>query len=104
MKKKSVLSVITIFLFLLLCLFFYYLSLPNYEIHSSISNSHSHGTVRETELEVSVFRFWKYDELIEEIEEEFIEVNGKPTTLEINLYHWTTRGKDKPFLSKTFEY
>ena len=104
MKKRIVLSVIVVFLVLLFCLFFYYLSLPNYEVHTSISNSHSHGTVRETKLEVSVFKLWGYDKVIDDIEKEFIEVNGKPTTLEINLYHWTTLGDKQPFRTETFEY
>lgn len=69
-----------------------------------MSNSHSHGTVRETELDVVVFKLWGYDELIKEIEREHMEVNDyMDTELTINLYHFTTR-KNEPFKTVVFEY
>ena len=100
MKKRFV-CIIVVFLILG---WLYYLSLPDYKVHFSMSNSHSHGTVRETELDVVVFKLWGYDELIKEIEREHMEVNDyMDTELTINLYHFTTR-KNEPFKTVVFEY
>ena len=99
--KRKIIVILAVFVLLA---WFYYLSLPDYEIHNSISNSHTHGTVRETELHVSVFKLWGYDELIQEIETEHMEVNDyTDTKLTINLYHFTTR-KNEAFKTVVFEY
>lgn len=101
MKKKLL---VTIFV---LCLFVgiaYYISLPDYHVFNSVSFS-SQDT-RDTTLDVVVYRYWKIDDTIQEIEEKHNKINGTPTTLEINLYfsRRLIRYGEQPFKAVIFEY
>ena len=88
------------------CIYGYYLSLPDYKIRYSISNSNGPSGIRETKLDVIVFRYWNYDELIKDIEEEHNLINGTPTSLEINLYYSERhyRSDKAPFDTARMEY
>ena len=80
MQKKRL-----VFLIAVLFGMVYYLSLPDYKVHSSIS--FSNGGTRDTELNVIVYQYWGMEELTERIKDEHNMINGTPTTLEIKLYY-----------------
>ena len=95
---KRVQRTIFAVLILLICVFIPYMMLPKYKVHNSISNSNSYHGTRDTELKVIVYHFWDYfnDELMEQIYEEYMEVNDyTDTSVEINLYY--TKWHNKPF-------
>lgn len=104
MKKKKILIIVVVTLLISIC--YYNFCLPDYIIHNSISNSNSYHNTRDTRLEVIVYHhyFGNYDKLMEKIKDEFIEINGEPTTLEINLYYSKRHyfSSDKPFKSKEY--
>lgn len=85
LKKKL------LFLIVVLLGIVYYFTLPDYEIHSSVSFS-NRGT-RETELNVIVYQYWEIEELAERIRAEHNMINGTPTKLKINMYYseWSLR-------------
>ena len=81
----------------------YYLSLPDYLVHNSISNSNSYHGTRDTELKVIVYHFWDYfdDELMELIYEEHMEINDyMDTSVGINLYY--SKWHDEPYETEKF--
>lgn len=82
MKKKII---ATITMLCLLTVLYNYLRLPDYHITNSIS--FSSADTRDTELTVIVYKCWKIDGLIKDIENEHNKINGTPTTLEIKLYY-----------------
>ena len=84
MKKKII---ATITMLCLLTVLYNYLRLPDYHITNSIS--FSSADTRDTELTVIVYKCWKIDGLIKDIENEHNKINGTPTTLEIKLYYPT---------------
>lgn len=93
--------------FFILCLFFgiaYYISLPDYRVFNSMS--FGSGNRRDTTLEVVIYKYWKIGDTIQEIEEEHNQINGTPTTLEINLYYsqHLIRYGAQPFKTVLFEY
>ena len=94
MKKKII---ATITMLCLLTVLYNYLRLPDYHITNSIS--FSSADTRDTELTVIVYKCWKIDGLIKDIENE-------PTTLEIKLYYPTyyLHNNSKPFRTTTIEY
>ena len=93
--KKKIIATIT-----MLCLL---TVLYNY-ITNSIS--FSSADTRDTELTVIVYKCWKIDGLIKDIENEHNKINGTPTTLEIKLYYPTyyLHNNSKPFRTTTIEY
>lgn len=101
MKRKFA---ITILIFLLLVVICYYISLPDYHVHSSMSFSNQ--STRDTELTVIVYKYWGIDETIQKIVAEHNKINGTPTTLEINLYYsqWLIRYGEQPFKTVIIEY
>lgn len=101
MKKKIIL--IALLVLVLVAGTWYYISPPHYLVHNSYSMSNgSHGT-RDTELEVIIYRYHNYDQLFEDIRAEHCDINGEPTSLEINLYlsKWHLL-KGKIFKTRTF--
>ena len=100
--KKKLLS-ITIVLILLIGVL-YYISLPDYLVFNSMSFSNEAN--RNTELQVIIYQFWNIDEVVQEIETEYNQINGKPSILTINLYHskWSFRNKYEPFYTTTANY
>lgn len=104
MKKRKILIVVVVALLIGIC--YYNFCVPDYLIHNSISNSNSYHNTRDTRLEVIVYHhyFGNYDKLMDKIKDEFIEINGESTTLEINLYYSKRHyfSSDKPFKSKEY--
>ena len=98
MKKKIIATITTL---CLLTVLYNYLRLPDYHITNSIS--FSSADTRDTELTVIVYKCWKIDGLIKDIENEHNKINGTPTTLEINLYYPTyyLHNNSKPFRTVT---
>lgn len=86
----------------------YYLSLPNFIIHNSMSFSYDsdRGQIRDTDLRVIVYKYFDTESLIEDIEEEHNTINGTPSSLEINLYHskWELRHGIGPYYTSKIEY
>ena len=101
MKRKM----IVISILLIALSFGYYLSLPDYYVYNSFSESNSYHNTRSTRLEVISYRYWNYEELFEDIETEHNTINGTPTELEINLYisKWH-KSNGKAIKTKTIEY
>lgn len=91
MKKKII---ATITMLCLLTVLYNYLRLPG------------SADTRDTELTVIVYKCWKIDGLIKDIENEHNKINGTPTTLEIKLYYPTyyLHNNSKPFRTTTIEY
>lgn len=83
---------------------YYYISLPDYQVLSSMS--FSSGNERDTHLKVIVYKYWGIDETVSKIEAEHNGINGTPTTLEINLYRtaWLIRYGEQPFKTVMIEY
>ena len=101
MKKKI------IAISLMLCLSIgisYYISLPDYHIFNSIS--YSGQNTRDTTIDVVIYKYWGISNTIQEIEKEHNQINGTPTSLEINLYYsrWFIRYREQPFKTIKFEY
>ena len=100
--KKKIIAPITILC--LLTVLYNYLRLPDYHITNSMS--FSSADTRDTELTVIVYKCWRIDRVIKDIENEHNKINGTPTTLEINLYYPTyyLHNNSKPFRTVTIEY
>lgn len=101
MKKK------VIAIFFILCLFVsisYYISLPDYHVFNSMS--YSSQNTRDTTIDVAVYKYWRLDNTIQEIEQQHNQINGTPTSLEINLYYSRRliRYGEQPFRTVKFEY
>ena len=82
----------------------YYINLPDYHVPSSMSFN-TPGT-RDTELKVLVYKYWKSDEIIRDIEDKHNSINGTPATLKIDLYYSKRdicHGK-APFKTIFFDY
>lgn len=103
--KKKLLCIVSIVLFIGLV---YYLSLPDFIIHNSMSFSYDSdcGQIRDTDLRVIVYKYFETESLIEDIEEEHNEINGTPSSLEINLYHskWELTHGIGPYHTSKIEY
>ncbi|GAA0801529.1 hypothetical protein GCM10008910_31320 [Faecalicatena orotica] len=101
MKRKVIIVLLLLCLFVGIC---YYISLPDYYVHNSMSFS-NYGT-RDTELAVIVYKYWGIDNTIRKIETEHNKINGTPTTLEINLYYSARliRYGEQPFKTVIIEY
>lgn len=103
--KKKLLCILSI---VLLAGLVYYLSLPDFIIHNSMSFSYDsdHGQIRDTDLRVISYKYFETESLIEDIEEEHNEINGTPSSLEINLYHskWELRHGIGPYYTSKIEY
>ena len=101
MKRKVIIVLLLLCLFVGIC---YYISLPDYYVHNSMS--FSNGANRDTELQVIVYQYWNIDEVVAEIEAEHNQINGTPTTLTINLHHskWSFHNGYKPFYTTTITY
>lgn len=82
----------------------YYINLPDYHVLSSMSFN-TPGT-RDTELKVLVYKYWKSDEIIRDIEDKHNSINGTPTTLKIDLYYskWDICHGKAPFKTALFDY
>lgn len=101
MKRKVITTLLLLCLIAGIC---YYISLPDYHVHNSMSFSNQ--STRDTELTVIVYKYWGIDETIRKIEAEHNKINGTPTTLEIKLYHstWLIRYGEQPFKTVIIEY
>lgn len=101
MKKKLLFTAI---LLILLASVLYYISIPDYLVFNSMS--FTHGFNRNTELQVIAYQYWNTDEMIQEIENEYNQINGTPSLLKINLYHskCSFRNGNEPFYTTTINY
>ncbi len=72
--------------------------IPDYRIQSSISFESPSG--RETMLNVVVFKDYYNKELWKEIEKFYLDMNGYPAVLQMNLY---VSGQKKPHRTEKFE-
>ena len=101
MKRKII---ITIAILCLLAAIYGYLRLPDYHIMNSMSFSTQ--DTRDTHLTVIVYKYWGIPNVIQEIEAEHNQLNGIPTTLEINLYYPTyfLSNNSEPFKTVTIRY
>lgn len=73
--------------------------IPEYRIQSSIS--FESPSERETTLNVIVYRNHYSEGLPAEIEKFYLDMNGCPTTLQMNLYF---SGQKKPYRIERLEY
>ncbi len=103
MRKKKMLFVAV----LMLVGVGYYLSLPDYFVHTSISESNGSNGRRDTKLAVVAYHFWNEEKLMNDIVDEFNEINDDPrsTSIEVNLYYskWHMRNSE-PFRTEQFVY
>ncbi len=87
-------------LLLLICILgYWHHTIPEYKIKSSISMENP--TERQTILRVIVYKNYYAEDLPGKIEQFFVELNGKPTTLQIELYF---DEDSKPYKIVNFEY
>ena len=94
-------------LFILLLLFsstYNFYSRDEFEFRSGYA--HQGGSTRHSVMNVVVNRNWHDDELPERVEAQFILMNGKPTTLKLNLYYsiWHLRYGAEPYKTLYYEY
>lgn len=101
MLKRNKILILIIISFITIC---YYISLPDYHIHNSMSFSNQ--GMRDTELIVIVYKYWGLDNTIQDIVTEHNKINGSPTTLKINLYYsaWLIRYGEQPFKTVVIKY
>ena len=103
-RKKRIILIIVVLLIVGVC---YYKSFPDYFVHTSLSESNGNHGRRDTRLSVVVYQYWDYDELIDDIVDEFNEINDDPrsTSIEVNLYYskWHMRISE-PFRTEQFVY
>ena len=101
MKKRIVTLCLILCLFIGIC---YYISLPDYQILSSMSFSDKSS--RDTTLKVVVYKYWGIDKTIKDIEAEHNGINGTPTTLKMNLYYSAKfiRYGEQPFKTVEMKY
>lgn len=101
--KKKLLCIVSI---ILLAGLVYYISLPDFIIHNSMSFSYDSGQIRDTDLRVISYKYFETESLIEDIEEEHNTINGTPSSLEINLYHskWELTHGIGPYHTAKIEY
>lgn len=84
----------------LMVLYLYgYHAMPEYKIKSSISFENPSG--RETMLNVVVYKDYYNKRLPEEIEQFYLDMNGYPAVLQMNLY---LEGQKEPYRTEKFEY
>lgn len=76
-----------------------YKIIPEYKIQTSISMESQSD--RQTILQVIVYRNHHDQELPGKIEEFFMNLNGSPTELQMNLYF---EGQSKPYKTVDFKY
>ncbi len=87
-------------LLVLISIFVYrYYTMPEYKINSSISVESPAG--RETLLRVTVYRNHYAEDLPAKIEQFFVDMNGEPMTLQLELYF---EGYNEPYKIVNFEY
>ncbi|MCI8889101.1 MAG: hypothetical protein HFG70_13615 [Hungatella sp.] len=85
---------------ILMSLYLYgYHTIPEYQIQMSISIGNR--SERQTMLKVIVYRNHFDKELPREIEQFFVDLNGAPTTLQIELYF---DGHQHPYKTVSFDY
>ena len=104
MRKKRVILCVAV---LMLIGVGYYISLPDYYVHTSISESNGSSERRDTKLTVIAYHCWNEDTLINEIVDDFNEINDDPrsTSIEVNLYYskWHMRNSE-PLRTEQFVY
>ena len=104
MHKKRVILCVAV---LMLIGVGYYISLPDYYVHTSISESNGSSGRRDTKLTVVAYHFWNEEKLMNDIVDEFNEINDDPrsTSIEVNLYYskWHMRNAE-PFRTEQFVY
>lgn len=104
MRKKIMLLIVVL---VVLSGIGYYISLPDYLVWNSYSQSNSASGTRDTKLSVIVYQYWDYDELIDDIVDEFNGINDDPasTSIEVNLYYSKCHMRNsEPFRTEQFAY
>lgn len=85
---------------MLICILAYgYHAMPEYKIKNDMSFIGPSG--RHTIVKVIIYKNHYAQELPEKIEKFFVNLNGEPTSLQIDLY---IPGESKPYKSVHFEY
>ena len=79
-------------------------SIQDFEIVSG--NSFCTTNTRDTSIKAISWKWWKIEEIIEKIGEEYNRVNGEPTSLEIKIYfsRWHLQHGRRPFQTVLFQY
>lgn len=96
-------------LFLIICtllIFNVYTFYNRREFEFRSGYSHQGGSTRHSSMNVVVNRNWYDDSLPERIEAQFILMNGRPTTLKLNLYYSVRHlhSDDEPYMTLYYDY